>query len=120
MSTLRQTLREIDPDLPLLQMTPYVDLMEKSPNLWIVKLGAPLFGAFARHACEADDGAPNRIRERKSEIDGWKALVCLTRNYGWGGIRTPGAFRHTRFPGVHNQPLCHPSRSSDIVIANLR
>jgi putative ABC transport system permease protein len=46
MPTLRQTLREIDPDLPLLQMTPYVDLMEKSPNLWIVKVGATLFGAF--------------------------------------------------------------------------
>jgi putative ABC transport system permease protein len=46
MSTLRQTLREIDPALPLLQMTPYVDLMEKSPNLWIVKLGAILFGVF--------------------------------------------------------------------------
>src|SRR6185437_12281823 len=46
MPTLRQTLREIDPGLPLLQMTPYVDLMEKSPNLWIVKLGATLFGAF--------------------------------------------------------------------------
>jgi putative ABC transport system permease protein len=46
MPTLRQTLREIDPDLPLLQMTPYVDLMEKSPDLWIVKLGASLFGAF--------------------------------------------------------------------------
>jgi predicted permease len=46
MPTLRQTLREIDPDLPLLQMTPYVDLMEKSPNLWVVKLGAALFGAF--------------------------------------------------------------------------
>ena len=30
---------------------------------------------------------------------------------GWGGIRTPGAFRHTRFPGVHNQPLCHPSKT---------
>jgi ABC-type antimicrobial peptide transport system permease subunit len=44
--TLRQTLREIDPDLPLLQITPYVDLMQKSPNLWIVKLGAMLFGAF--------------------------------------------------------------------------
>src|SRR5207249_7311215 len=29
---------------------------------------------------------------------------------GWGGIRTPGAFRHTRSPGVHNQPLCHPSK----------
>src|SRR3989440_3549134 len=44
--TLRQTLREIDPDLPLLQITPFVDLMERSPNLWIVKLGATLFGAF--------------------------------------------------------------------------
>ena len=46
MPTLRQTLREIDPDLPLLQMTPYVDLIEKSPDLWIVRLGATLFGAF--------------------------------------------------------------------------
>jgi putative ABC transport system permease protein len=46
MPWLRQTLREIDPDLPLLDMQPYVDLMEKSPNLWIVKLGAVLFGAF--------------------------------------------------------------------------
>jgi len=46
MPTLRQTLREMDPDLPLLQITPYVDLMEKSPDLWIVKLGATLFGAF--------------------------------------------------------------------------
>jgi putative ABC transport system permease protein len=45
-SALRQALYQIDPDLPLLQMTPYVDLLEKSPNLWIVKLGAILFGAF--------------------------------------------------------------------------
>jgi predicted permease len=44
--TLRQTLREIDPDLPLLQITPFADLVERSPNLWIVKLGATLFGAF--------------------------------------------------------------------------
>ena len=44
--TLRQMFRQLDPDLPLLQITPYVDLMEKSPNLWIVKLGATLFGAF--------------------------------------------------------------------------
>src|SRR5262249_56431710 len=44
--TLRQTLRELDPDLPLLQMVPYVDLMERSPNLWIVKMGATVFGAF--------------------------------------------------------------------------
>src|SRR5215471_2876061 len=44
--TLRQALHEIDPDLPLLQMRAYVDLMQQSPNLWIVKLGAMLFGAF--------------------------------------------------------------------------
>src|SRR5437588_3789971 len=44
--TLRQALHEIDPDLPLLQIRPFVDLMEKSPNLWIVQLGAMLFGAF--------------------------------------------------------------------------
>jgi ABC-type antimicrobial peptide transport system permease subunit len=46
MPTLRQTLRELDPDLPLLQMVPFQDLMERSPNLWIVKIGATLFGAF--------------------------------------------------------------------------
>jgi putative ABC transport system permease protein len=46
MPTLRHTLRDIDPDLPLLQMIPFDDLMQKSPNLWIVKFGAILFGAF--------------------------------------------------------------------------
>ena len=44
--TLRQNLRELDPSLPVLQIVPFTDLMEKSPNLWIVKLGAGLFGAF--------------------------------------------------------------------------
>src|SRR5438045_7522810 len=33
--TLRQAFHDIDPNLPLLQVTPFVDLMEKSPNLWI-------------------------------------------------------------------------------------
>ena len=46
MPTLRQALRNLDPNLPLLQMTPYTDLIEKSPNLWIVQLGAMLFGSF--------------------------------------------------------------------------
>jgi predicted permease len=45
-SAMRQTLREIDPDLPILSIAPFVDLMEKSVGLWIVKLGATLFGAF--------------------------------------------------------------------------
>src|SRR6202023_311393 len=44
--TMRSTLREIDPDLPILTIAPWVDLMERSVGLWIVKLGATLFGAF--------------------------------------------------------------------------
>ena len=44
--TMRQTLRDIDPDLPILSIAPFVDLMERSVGLWIVRLGATLFGAF--------------------------------------------------------------------------
>ncbi len=44
--TVRQTLRNIDPDLPILDMTPFVDEMEKSVGLWIVRLGAVMFGVF--------------------------------------------------------------------------
>jgi ABC-type antimicrobial peptide transport system permease subunit len=45
-ATLRQALREIDPDLPILSIAPFSDLMEKSVDLWIVRLGAVLFGVF--------------------------------------------------------------------------
>jgi len=44
--TMRQTLREVDPDLPILSTAPFVDLMERCVGLWIVRLGATLFGAF--------------------------------------------------------------------------
>lgn len=44
--TMRQTLRSIDPDMPILSITPFVDLTEKSVGLWIVRLGALLFGVF--------------------------------------------------------------------------
>jgi putative ABC transport system permease protein len=44
--TVRQTLREVDPDLPILSIEPFVDLMQKSVGLWVVKVGAMLFGAF--------------------------------------------------------------------------
>ena len=43
---IRSTLHEIDPDLPLLSVAPWVDVMENSVGLWIVKLGAILFGVF--------------------------------------------------------------------------
>ncbi len=44
--TMRSTLRGIDPDLPVLGIAPFVDLLQQSVGLWIVKLGATLFGAF--------------------------------------------------------------------------
>jgi predicted permease len=44
--TMRQTLRSVDPDLPILNIAPFVDLTEKSVGLWVVRLGALLFGAF--------------------------------------------------------------------------
>jgi putative ABC transport system permease protein len=44
--TLRETLRQIDPDLPVVTMSPFVDLLGKSAGLFIVRLGAVLFGSF--------------------------------------------------------------------------
>jgi putative ABC transport system permease protein len=44
--TLRQTLRNIDSDLPILSIAPFSDLLEKSFGLWVVRLGAELFGVF--------------------------------------------------------------------------
>jgi putative ABC transport system permease protein len=44
--TMRATLLGIDPDLPILTMAPWEDLLGRSVSLWIVKLGAMLFGAF--------------------------------------------------------------------------
>jgi len=44
--TLRQALREVDPNLPVLKITPFTDFLEQSVGLWIVRLGAVLFGVF--------------------------------------------------------------------------
>jgi ABC-type antimicrobial peptide transport system permease subunit len=44
--TVRRTLRDIDPDLPILSIAPFSDLLEKSVGLWVVRLGAVLFGVF--------------------------------------------------------------------------
>jgi putative ABC transport system permease protein len=45
-ATLRKTLRDVDPNLPVLSIAPFVDLTEQSVGLWIVRLGAVLFGIF--------------------------------------------------------------------------
>jgi predicted permease len=43
---VRQMLQTVDPDLPVLGIAPFTDLVEKSVGLWIVRLGALLFGVF--------------------------------------------------------------------------
>ncbi|MEO7166251.1 MAG: FtsX-like permease family protein, partial [Chthoniobacterales bacterium] len=44
--TLRQTLREVDPTLPLLRIEPFANIVEKNVGLWAVRFGAVIFGIF--------------------------------------------------------------------------
>ena len=44
--TLRSALRAIDPAMPVLGITPMTLLVERNIQLWVVRLGAALFGIF--------------------------------------------------------------------------
>lgn len=44
--TLRQTLRNVDVDLPVLQIAPFSDYVEKNVGLWAIRLAAVMFGVF--------------------------------------------------------------------------
>jgi putative ABC transport system permease protein len=44
--TLRQMLRSVDAELPVLRIEPFSDVVDKNIGLWVVRLGAVLFGAF--------------------------------------------------------------------------
>jgi predicted permease len=46
LSTVRQALRGVDPDLPVLKISAFSDFIEKDIGLWIVRVGAVLFGIF--------------------------------------------------------------------------
>jgi putative ABC transport system permease protein len=49
-STIRKALREVDADLPVLQISPYETFTEKNFTLWMMRLGATMFGAFGAFA----------------------------------------------------------------------
>ena len=44
--TLRQMLRSVDAELPVLRIEAFSDVVDKNIGLWVVRLGAVLFGAF--------------------------------------------------------------------------
>jgi putative ABC transport system permease protein len=43
---LRRELQRLDADLPILQQLPFTSLLDKSVTLWMVRLGAVMFGIF--------------------------------------------------------------------------
>ena len=43
---LRSTLHAFDPALPVLQILPFAAVIEKNVSLWVVRIGAVLFGVF--------------------------------------------------------------------------
>jgi predicted permease len=43
---LRQTLREVDPNMPILRIEPFENIVEKNVGLWAIRFGAILFGIF--------------------------------------------------------------------------
>ena len=45
-ATLRQTLRNVDPDMPVLQISPFADYIERNIGLWAIRLAAVMFGVF--------------------------------------------------------------------------
>ena len=44
--TIRQTLREIDPAMPILRIEPFENIVEKNVGLWAIRFAAILFGIF--------------------------------------------------------------------------
>ncbi|HEY1771003.1 MAG TPA: ABC transporter permease [Chthoniobacterales bacterium] len=44
--TIRQTLRSVDPQIPLLRIEPFENIVDQNVGLWAIRFGAVLFGIF--------------------------------------------------------------------------